>query len=82
MKSSKRALRRHHRRRMLRRALRSEVLSWPEDEAQRTYRAVRWRDNLAKCSCYLCGNPRRKQGLIPAHELRQLAAAPEHEEDA
>jgi hypothetical protein len=75
MKSSKRALRRHHRQRMIQRALRSLVLSSWDDEETRLQTAIRWHNNLKKCSCWMCGNPRRYEGRIPTQEQRQLQAA-------
>jgi hypothetical protein len=75
MKSSKRALRRHHRQRMIQRALRSLVLSWPEDEETRLQRALGWYNNLKKCSCWMCGNPRRYGAGPTRQEQRQLQAA-------
>ena len=69
MKNTRRALRRHHRQRMIARALRSCVLSgWPEEE--RLQRALRWRDNMQKCSCSMCGHRRKWYGP-PMQELRQ-----------
>jgi hypothetical protein len=40
-------------------------------------RVLRWYDHLAKCSCYMCGNPRkRKYGGYPTvQEERLLQAA-------
>ncbi len=79
MKDTKRALRRHHRERMIQRALRSDVLSYePDRRLRRTY-ALRWFNNLAKCSCHMCGNPRRiwatPRDRLTTQELRQLQAA-------
>ena len=78
MKSTKRALRRHHRERMLQRALRSCVLSYAlsgEDPQSQREIALGWSNNLAKCSCSMCGNPRKYWGEITAQERRQLQAA-------
>lgn len=75
MKSSKRAVRRHHRERMLQRALQSYVLSWLHDEAERRRCAVGWYNNLKKCSCWMCGNPRKYEGKITRQERRFLEAA-------
>ena len=80
MKSTKRALRRHHRERMIRRALRSLVLSFEDDSALRRERALGWYNNLAKCSCWMCGNPRKYEGRITVQEQRQLQAARDEEE--
>jgi hypothetical protein len=75
MKSTKRAVRRHHRERMIQRALRSCVLGWEEDREIRRERALGWYNNLAKCSCWMCGNPRKYEGRITVQERRQLQAA-------
>jgi hypothetical protein len=74
MKSSKRALRRHHRQRMQQQALRSLVFSLWGDETRR--RCVgKWHDNLKKCSCWMCGNPRKYGGEMTRQERRSLEAA-------
>ena len=75
MRSTKRALRRHHRERMIQRAMRSLMLSCEEDWEERRQRAVGWYDNLAKCSCWMCGNRRKYEGRGPVQEQRQLLAA-------
>ena len=75
MKSTKRALRRHHRQRMIARAYRSYVLCWENDEDIQRERVLRWYNNLAKCSCWMCGNPRRYKGRPTLQEERQLQAA-------
>jgi hypothetical protein len=75
MKSTKRAVRRHHRERMIQRALRSCVLGWEEDREIRRERALGWYNNLAKCSCWMCGNPSKYEGRITVQERRQLQAA-------
>src|SRR5688572_12656464 len=74
MKPGKRALRRHHRQRMLRCALRSLVLSWLRDD-ERRHAALRRYDNLARCSCWMCGNPRRYEGRVTLQEQRLMEAA-------
>ena len=51
--------------RMLRRAIRiqKEHWFWPDaDDEKRHQSAVRWKDNLKKCSCDMCGNSRRHFG--------------------
>jgi hypothetical protein len=81
MKSTKRALRRHHRQRMIRRALRSCRLpriylpGWDENEEGRRQRALRWCDNLQVCSCWTCGNPRKYYGRLTRQEQRFHQAA-------
>jgi hypothetical protein len=82
MKSDKRALRRHHRQRMIRRALRSYVLRWEEDREIQRERVLRWYNNLAKCSCWMCGNPRKYEGRVTVQEQRQLQAAQDEGEPA
>ena len=83
MKSTMRALRRHHRERMIQRALRccalSYTLSEVEDPQFRRKLVLGWYDNLAKCSCWMCGNPRKYEGLITIQEQRQLLAARDEE---
>ena len=82
MKATKRAVRRHHRQRMIQHALRSYVLRWePDPEVQRE-RVLGWYNNLAKCSCWICGNPRRHGGGPTRQERRQLQAALEEAEAA
>lgn len=58
-----RAFRRHHRARMVARA-REIQLRWclhpdPIDEQELHVAASKVADNLALCSCWMCGNPRR-----------------------
>jgi hypothetical protein len=75
MKSMRRALRRHHRQRMIRHAMRSLVLSYEEDEQLRRVQALGWYNHLKKCSCYMCGNPRKFEGRPPLQERRLQEAA-------
>jgi hypothetical protein len=82
MKSTKRALRRHHRQRMIRHALRSYVLRWEDDEEWARERALRWYNNLAKCSCWMCGNPRKYERKPTRQEYRLLQAARDEAEAA
>lgn len=79
MKSMKRALRRHHRQRMIRRAF--WALRWMQQPDDRRDRAVRWCNNLANCSCDLCGNPRTFFDRITTQELRLLCRAFQEAED-
>jgi len=62
---------------MLRRALRAVVVrGFDDDDLEGTReRALRWYNNLAKCSCYMCGNPRKYYGELPYQERRLLEAA-------
>jgi hypothetical protein len=82
MKPTKRALRRHHRARMLQRALRSLVLSGTYDEQERRSRALGWYNNLKKCSCWMCGNPRKYEGKVTLQERRLAEAARDDAETA
>lgn len=73
---SKRALRRHHRARMIAHAEKIQRRWWglheptPEELRQA---AVRLADNLAWCSCYSCGNPRRHFGFtVFGHNFEAL----------
>jgi len=76
MKSTRRALRRHHRQRMIRHALRTYALRWWKDDPDVQRRcALRLYNNLAKCSCWMCGNPRRYEGRLTRQEVQQLQAA-------
>ena len=80
MKDTRRALRRHHRQRLIARAMESSVLSnYPEEE--RRPQAVRWFNNMQKCACYMCGHQRQKYGPT-IQELRQLQRVkPEYDLD-
>ncbi|WP_085552125.1 hypothetical protein [Azospirillum agricola] len=60
-KEMKRARRRQDRARMLARAKRY----YPGQRHQRLA------DNLASCSCWMCGNPRRWHGEVTMQERRQ-----------
>jgi hypothetical protein len=60
---------------MIRRALRSYVLRWEKDQTVQRERALRSYDNLAKCSCWMCGNPRRLEGKITLQERRLAQGA-------
>lgn len=57
-----RALRRHHRQRMVNRA-RALFRRWGDTEERIRHTAPRLADNLVWCSCYSCGNPRRHFGF-------------------
>jgi hypothetical protein len=56
-------IRRHHRGRMVIRARRL----YPGVECPQRYATDRTR-----CSCYMCGNPRRWFGILPAQWRREL----------
>ena len=62
LKDAKRARRRHDRARMIARAKR--FYPW-----QRCPQKLA--DNLAVCSCWMCGNPRRWHGELPMQEWRE-----------
>lgn len=70
MKNTKRALRRHHRQRMIRRAMRSYALESEEDSGLRREWALRWYNNMKKCSCFMCGNPRKFEKRLTTQEQR------------
>lgn len=61
MKDTRRALRRHHRRRLIARAVRIyrrlALHGWSEEEI--VMRAVRLHNNLQGCSCWMCGHQRK-----------------------
>ena len=69
----KRALRRHHRARMIAyaREVTGRFWGFTPDELRR--KAVRIRDHLAACSCWMCGNPRRYWGERTWQEIRTAA---------
>ena len=70
MKDNKRAIRRHHRLRMIARAMNSwQVLAVPDEH--RLQRALRFYDNMQRCSCYMCGHTRKVYGPT-IQELRRL----------
>lgn len=58
MDKTSRAIRRHHRARMQRKAVRILQSFWRPDPNWVKWSAPRWRDNLQKCSCASCGNQR------------------------
>lgn len=60
-KDTKRALRRHHKERMKRKAIRVYYFCSPEE-------AIKSADNLKLCSCHMCGNQRKYYG-VPLKEI-------------
>jgi hypothetical protein len=66
----RRALRRHHRQRMIACAKRSVVFSGM-GELAKDYFAVRQHDHLKSCSCWMCGNPRKWDGEPTVQEIRR-----------
>jgi hypothetical protein len=75
MKSYQRAIRRHHRRRMIRYACRTYTLRWELDKPDGWQLVLRRFNNLKSCSCWMCGNPRRYSGTLPYQERRLREAA-------
>lgn len=63
MKDTKRAVRRHNKQRM-------------KEKAKKIYfghpKAFRYCDDMAKCSCPSCGNPRKHFGQKTRQELKNL----------
>jgi len=66
-----RALRRHHRQRMVNKA-RALFTRWGEDEERVNRNAPKFADNLCWCSCYSCGNPRRHLGFTVTHRKDEI----------
>ena len=78
MKQTQRALRRHHRQRLIARALASRIIQcWKEED--RLQMALRWYNNMKKCSCWMCGH-RRKWNGPTTQELRRSQNRPGDEE--
>ena len=75
MKSYQRAIRRHHRRRMIRHACRTYTLRWELDTPDGWQRVLQTFNHLKVCSCWMCGNPRRYTGELPYQERRLHEAA-------
>jgi hypothetical protein len=69
-----RALRRHHRQRMIARA-RRVFERWFEDPEEAEMRARHYHSRMASCSCWMCGNPRKYSGSIPIQEQRRHRTA-------
>ena len=78
MKNTRRALRRHHRQRLIARALRSTVIRG-RTEGDRLQMALRWYNNMQKCSCYMCGHYRRNYG--PTIQERRMSQIRPGDED-
>ena len=70
MKTMKRALRRHHRQRMMARARRILATGIGPTDPEFEDRVRRSYDNLSVCSCWMCGNPRKWRGLPTVQERR------------
>ena len=72
MKNTRRAVRRHHRQRMIARTLKMHVFYWIEPE-DRLSLALHLYKNRKKCSCSMCGQRRKWCGLT-VQERRQEKA--------
>lgn len=70
MKDTRRALRRHHRQRMIARTMRFSYL-WNLGEEERLQKVLRLYNNRKICSCTLCTNPRKWFGPT-TQERRQF----------
>ena len=79
MKDTKRAVRRHHRNRMLARAMRSFVVLGTTEE-HRLPIALRRFNNMQSCACWMCGN-RRKIWGPNTRDLRLEMIARFHEKN-
>jgi hypothetical protein len=82
MRVPKRSVRRHHRERMIEHALRSYMFYGEPDSDDTRQRVLRWYNNLKKCGCWMCRNPRKVEAMLTLQEERLLAAAREEEEPA
>lgn len=77
MSNSKRALRRHHRDRLNKRAefIISKVWYWfnPWNQNDLQHFVNKRRDNMKGCSCWMCGNPRNNwKERLTLQELKHL----------
>ena len=72
MKSLKRALRRHHRARLLKKRQYYWGMSLVEFEKSHPTKKGRLVKTPKPCSCYLCGNPRKFFKEKTVQERRQL----------
>jgi len=67
---SKRASRRHHKKRMKQKAKRKVRKShWFYDDDQAEEYANKNAEHLANCSCWLCGNPRKHYNKLTRQEI-------------
>lgn len=73
MDKTSRALRRHHRARLIRKYMNYDMVRWrafeEDSEENRRHRATRLVDHIAMCSCMMCRNERRCGWL---HEYDRL----------
>ena len=73
MKNTTRALRRHHRARLLQRAIKTYAnFGWPSDPEHRLWKARRCLDNMKVCSCPMCCNV-RSNGWVRGKERLTFA---------
>lgn len=71
MDKTSRALRRHHRARMIRKTYRMADNTYWIDPDDVTYWWVRRTyKNRAACSCWMCGNPRHHQNELTLAEIK------------
>jgi len=66
MKNTKRAIRRHHRERMIRKLMSYSFVIWyydwePINTTVTRFRATKFHNHAAVCSCSGCGNQRRNE---------------------
>jgi hypothetical protein len=71
MKNTKRAWRRHHRRRMIARARRVFFMGMRPSDPDMQDWALRNYDHLKKCSCWMCGHRRKWYG--PTIQERRMS---------
>ena len=64
MKDMKRALRRHHRQRLIKKVTNYQIAYWHTKTTleKRKAIAIRHYDTIKSCSCFMCGNPRKIEG--------------------
>lgn len=71
-KNYSRAVRRHHRARLIKKYMNYEKLRWDafeEDSEENRRRRARYHlNNITRCSCWMCGNPRRGGGWTHGEE--------------
>jgi hypothetical protein len=78
MNDTRRALRRHRRRLMIARALKSYVASTVSKEDRLEF-VMRWYKHMQRCSCHMCGHRRKWCGLT-RQERRQVQEKKRDEE--
>ena len=80
LERSSRALRRHHRARMKRRA-QTVLKKWGYPDHTDARDVGRHADNLAICSCHMCGNPRRTVWTKNPFTLQEIRSNLDFAED-